>query len=189
MKHTLGKLFTTAAVAGLGLTLPSANAALLSFSAATMTDGGTIIGSFDYTAGTFSSINVTTTAGSAVGNTQTYTSVSGQGASTVTFTGTSSAGAGWTPMLYIEIVAPTIPAAGPATWVAFESGLITSATLKVSVSPFLVTSNESLTDPNAGTQLRGVSGGVIIPEPSTYAMIAGLGMVAFAAYRRMGSKA
>lgn len=183
MKSTLAKLLTTAAVAGLGMVVvPQANATILQFVGATMTDGGTITGWFDYdpVLDTVGAVVISTTPGGAITSPLAYTTGTYISPTRIDFGG----GGGDPHGLAIEIMPPF----APATWDDLALGVVTSVTIKPSFSPFLAPSNEYVTPPG-GTQLRGVSGGIIVPEPSTYAMVAGLGMVAFGAYRRLSRKA
>ena len=169
------------------MALPSANAVILQFTTASLTDGGAITGTFEYLGGgTFGTVNFTTGPGSAVTGNQAYTIGDGSSAPSVLY-------------FYTTIAFPNPGAAelslqlvGPDDWedtVAAAPGA--SFTIKARTkSPYTVPSSEYVAQ-SGGDQTRGVQGGfvTVVPEPSTYAMVAGLGMVAFGLYRRFGQKA
>lgn len=176
------KTAVIAAVIGAGMSLSSAaHAITMTFDAAALSDGGIISGTFDYVGGAVSGLTVTTSAGSQVTFAQTYTTGTQTAADTISFAGTSTSGG--TAQLVILL--------SGATFADLEAQTITSATISPSSAPFFSPSNEFV-GTGSGSQLRGVTGGVItVPAPAPIPLpagapllIAGLGGLAFLRKKR-----
>lgn len=154
------KISAVAAVA-VSLTASAASAVTMSFVGAAMTDGGSISGSFDYTGGVVSAVNVVTTPGTAVTATQAYTSgsytVTAGVLDTIVFGGTSD-GPG-TPAFSIVLNFGD-------TFAALETGLISSAAISTSLS-------DETISVSGGGQFREVEGGFVVADLSPVPLPAG----------------
>lgn len=178
------KTIAFAAVVGVGLTLSSAaNAVTVSFSSATLFDGGVITGTFDFVGGTVSNVSISTTPGSTLTSSQTYTggALFGVGGNRINFTGTSTAPGSAGAQLAIQLT-------GTDTFAQLESGAILSAPLQLgdAFNP----SNEGVII-GFGAQFRGVSGGLVtVPAPvvplpaGAPLLVAGLGGLALLRKKR-----
>jgi hypothetical protein len=167
----LPKLLVAATAAGLGV---AANAAIMYFDTTTTSDGATVVGNFDYTGGVVSSVNFTSSAGSVV------TGVHGYGTGVVNgtddvITFTSSSGPG-TATLVVGL-------AGGDTFSDIELGNVPFGTIILGSIP---NPSYEVVDLGPGNgQFRTLTGGlIIVPEAESYALFAGLGMLAFGAFRR-----
>ena len=143
-----------AAIVTAGLALSSAaNAVTLSFTGATLSDGGTITGTFDYVGGIVSNVDIETDAGTVLTFEQTYTSGTEIDSSSIEFSGTSTAPGSFDVFLFIAL--------DGNTFADLENGTATSATILTGRR-----GSEEEINSTSGGQFRGVTGGLIVADPT-----------------------
>jgi hypothetical protein len=145
------------------------------FSGVSFDDGGMASGSFDYNAlnNVYSAINITTTAGSAITGTTTYTSLSGtfQSNSFGLILGVASGDTTNTPLLFLMFGSPFLTDAGtPVSLTGVGEGTCGSNCMV----------DNTLLRSITGGELSGTPISIPVPEPSAVLLL-GLGLVALMA--------